>query len=106
MRPWDREFLLGVLSLPFESEVDLAIDVLPLGCGSQLRHEFLERVSEFRGELEPGQKVEWLRQIPAVIELSRDGGKILQADLGVMGLILERSRAARPGRDPTMPAFS
>lgn len=74
-------------------------------CCTQRGEQLVERRLMRRRVLEPGEEIERLvlREIPTVVESSRQLGKILQPDLGVPGLLLEDALTfvlceAPPGR--------
>jgi len=65
----------------------------PLGGCTQPRHQFLEPGRVLRGVLEPGEEVERLPEVAAVVELARDGRQVLRADADVVRPLLEQLAA-------------
>ena len=50
-----------------QADLDSAFDEGPLGCRTQLCQELIKRVRIGRGKLEPGQEVELLVEVTAVM---------------------------------------
>src|SRR5207244_13269850 len=72
-----------------EADVHFAGDPLPFVGGAQHRHEIFEGAGVLRGELEPGQEVECLAELAAVIKAARDRWQVLHARGDVRRTILE-----------------
>lgn len=83
-----------------ETDVDLPVDEAPLLAGPEASHELVERTGMLRSELEPGEEVEWLVQVAAVVQSPRDRGEVAQADVDVMGPLLEDVSALVLGEVP------
>src|SRR6476646_10463809 len=72
-----------------DADIHLALDVIPFLGRAQHADQFLERLRVRGLELEPGQEIEGLAEIAAVIELARDRRQIFQACGDVVRLVLE-----------------
>ena len=59
-----------------QADLDPAFDEGPLGCRTQLCQELIKRVRIGRGKLEPGQEVELLVEVTAVMKASCDRRKV------------------------------
>ena len=73
MRPNAR---VGKPDLPLagKPDVDLARDVAPLVGLAKASHQFLEVSAVPGGVLEPGQEIEWLAEVAAVMQAARHRG--------------------------------
>jgi len=87
-----------------ESDLDLALDVRPFLAGAWAGEDLVERAHRGRCELEPGQEVERLAQVPAVMQSSRHRWKGGCADPDVVRALLEDVPALVLGElPPTAP---
>ena len=62
----------GSIVDPDQADVDLADDIPPVLDPPQSCYEVLERVSVGRGVLEPGEEVEGLAEVTAVVQAAGD----------------------------------
>src|SRR5262245_41104162 len=62
-----------------QTNIDLAVDVVPLLCCPQPAHELFEGGVMLRCVFEPGQEVEGLSELATVVQAPGDGGQVLQA---------------------------
>src|SRR5712691_8476390 len=70
-------------------DVDLARDVAPLVGLAKASHQFLEAGAVLGGVLEPGQEVEGLAELAAVMQAARHRGQVLKAHGDVARSLLE-----------------
>jgi hypothetical protein len=73
-----------------EADVDFAFHVVPLRGGAEPGHQLLERRRVSGDVLEPGEEVEGLVQIPAVVEPAGHRRQVLHPDGDVVGALLEQ----------------
>lgn len=81
----------------------LAIHIAPLGGRTQACQQVIEAPRIRWGILKPGEEIERLTQVAAVVQLPGDGRQVAQPDGGVPGLLLENRpslvlRQRPPGR--------
>jgi hypothetical protein len=74
--------------LSAQPDVDFSLDVFPFLRRSQSADELLEEPGVLRRVLEPGQKIERLTEIPAVIEATGDSGQVLETSGDVVRGVL------------------
>ena len=101
-----RANLPRIQPLALHPYVHLALDIAPFFGRAQRGDQFLERSASRGRVFEPGQEVEGLAEVAAVIELAGDRRQIFQAARDVVRLVLERSAAALPASVPTTPRIS
>ena len=87
-----------------QPHVDLALDIGPLLGLPEHADQLLEQRGVRGREFEPGQEIEGLAEIAAVIELARDGGQKTKTARRCGATCLQRSRGALPASAPTRPA--
>jgi hypothetical protein len=76
-----------------EAYVDFAVNVLPFSGSAESAYEFFEDIAVLGGVLKPGEEVERLTEVAAVVEAARDSREILKADIDVSGLFFEDAAA-------------
>src|SRR5438128_12536500 len=76
-------------SLPGGPNVDLAVNVGPLLRLPQAVHQPLEGRGILRRVLEPRQEVEWLPQVPPVVQTPRHGRQVLEPPADVVGALFQ-----------------
>ena len=81
--------LLPPVLLPFQADIDFALDEAPFVRRSQYGDQFVEPSLVGRRKLEPRQEIERLAEVPAVVKAAGHGRKVLQARCDVPGLLLE-----------------
>src|SRR5438105_121697 len=81
--------LLPPVLLPFQADIDFALDEAPFVRRSQYGDQFVEPSLVGRRKLEPRQEIERLAEVPAVVQAAGHGRKVLQARRDVPGLLLE-----------------
>src|SRR3989442_8090453 len=72
-----------------EPDVDLALNVGPLLGLTQAVDELLKGGCVLWGELEPGQEVERLAEVAAVVQPTGDRRQVLESGRDVVGALLE-----------------
>jgi RNA polymerase sigma factor (sigma-70 family) len=85
---------------PHESDVDLAVDVGPFLAGAEQSEQLVERARVGGGELEPGEEVERLAQVTAVVQPARHRGEVAEPDGDVLRPVLEDRPALVLGQVP------
>ena len=81
-----------------QADVDLSFYVSPLGGRAEPAHEFLERRGILRGVLEPGEEVEGLAEVTAVVQAA--GDRLDEAGRDVVRPLLEDLSALVLGQRP------
>src|SRR5207245_4117905 len=66
-----------------QANVDLALHVVPLRLLPQPTHQRLERLGLPGRVLEPSEEIEFLGEVPPMVEPPRDGRKVLEPDASV-----------------------
>src|SRR2546426_964494 len=89
--------------LPRQPDVDLPFNVIPLSRRAQPQDELLKRGRITGRVLEPGQEVEWLAEVVAMVESSGDRRKVLEANGDMMRVLLENHTPLVLGQ---LPPFS
>ena len=84
--------LTRIQSFALQPQIHLALDKAPFLGDAKYRHQFLEQRGIRRVVFEPGQEIEGLAEVAAVIELAGDGGEVFQATGDVVRLLLKIRR--------------
>src|SRR3954467_7128323 len=89
--------------LALDADIHLALDIIPLLGRAQHADQLFEHFRMRGLELEPGQEVEGLAEVAAVIELAGDRGQVFQARRNVLRLVFKNLpplflRQLPPGR--------
>src|SRR5882762_1944716 len=89
--------------LPHHPHIHLALDIRPFLGGAQFTDEFLEHGFVLGRVFEPGQEIEGLAEVAAMIKLPRDRRQVFQGAGDVARLVLENApplflRQFPPGR--------
>src|SRR5258705_5200713 len=85
----DEHWSPRVQPLALHADIHLALDIAPLLGGAQRADQLLERISIGGRVFEPGQEVEGLVEVAAVIELPGDRRQIFQARRNVVRSVLK-----------------
>jgi len=80
-------------SLEVFTDVDLAVDIVPLLRIPQSAHQLFEGFAMFRCIFEPSEEVERFAKLPTVVQAPGNGRQVFQADADVARLFLEDGTA-------------
>ena len=92
--------------VPHHPHIHLALDITPFFGRAQHADQFLEQLDMLGRVFEPGQEIEGLAEVAAVIELPRDRGQVFQAVGDMAATCPRKSAGALPGSVPTRPPIS
>ncbi len=95
-----REYANRIEPLALKPHIDLALDKTPFFGRAQHRDQFLEQRGIAGSIFEPGQEIEGLAEIAAVIELAGNRGQIFQAGGDMLRLVLENPAPLFLGQVP------
>ena len=70
-----------------EADVDLALDKAPFVAGAEAGDQLVEGGFMLWGVFEPGEKIEWLAKVAAVVEAPGNAGEIFETDRCVVGTL-------------------